>query len=584
MNLLYNEDGNIKAQNYRTAYRTGLYNSTYNTSVQQLYNQTFSYDVQKRLNGAIIKTGTVDKYILGGSTGNITYDDLGNITSLKRTASGVVLDDLTYVYEKASTPIGVDINRRLKSITESSADPNSEYFKAQAGAEYSYTQDGSMKSDGNKNLTLTYNPLGLIAKANTNGVINDYLYSASGQKLSMTSGGKTYTYRGGIVYGSVGTGTSTTDQIEQIATAEGRWLPKEALSSFKPDGTKSVSAKYGRYEFMMKDHLGNNRLAFRCIEMENATAITQAYPAIVTAEYQYDAWGLSIENQMMASTFTAQFGKFAATNRYKYNDKEYISDSKLYDYGARHYDPVVGRWWGVDPLAAKNSFESPYVFVHNSPLIYVDPDGKDGIIIIKGGQISINANVYLYGGGATKEVVKQMQSDIKSRWGGNYTAQTSDGNRKFTVNVNINIDLYEGKEKNDPILIEESWNPFNRDNFVEIGAGDKRSYVKNGDEGEWRSQGRKGLTLAQDDPAPHEVGHLLGLSDRYTDKDGPNKGWESNIMGSSRNGKVEQRNIDGILQDVMKAYETWLKNNINSPKEFIYKYEINTNNPSKENK
>jgi RHS repeat-associated protein len=117
-------------------------------------------------------------------------------------------------------------------------------------------------------------------------------------------------------------------------------------------------------------------LAFRCIEIENAAAITQAYPAIVTAEYQYDAWGLSIENQMMASSFTAQFGKFAATNRYKYNDKEYISDSKLYDYGARHYDAVLGRWWVVDPLAEKGPEYSTYSYTFNNPLKYTDPDGR----------------------------------------------------------------------------------------------------------------------------------------------------------------------------------------------------------------
>jgi RHS repeat-associated protein len=84
---------------------------------------------------------------------------------------------------------------------------------------------------------------------------------------------------------------------------------------------------------------------------------------------------VSIENQMMASTFAAQFGKFAATNRYKYNDKEYISDSKLYDYGARHYDPLSGRWWVVDPLAEKREWLTSYNYVSNNPISRTDPTG-----------------------------------------------------------------------------------------------------------------------------------------------------------------------------------------------------------------
>ena len=53
-------------------------------------------------------------------------------------------------------------------------------------------------------------------------------------------------------------------------------------------------------------------------------------------------------------------------------------------------------------------------------------------------------------------------------------------------------------------------------------------------------------------------------------------------MGDSKKGNVEQRNIDGILKDAMKAYETWSKDKNNAGKEF--KYEINVNRPRNENK
>ncbi len=255
-------------------------------------------------------------------------------------------------------------------------------------------------------------------------------------------------------------------------------------------------------------------------------------------------------------------------------------DLNWLDYGARFYDPVLGRWHSVDPLAEKHPNQSPYLFCNGNPIIYMDPDGRDGVITIKGGQINITSNIYLYGAGATKAVAAQYQSDINSKWGGSYSAKSSNGT-SFNVNVNVNVGLYEGKEKNDPFIITESWNPTNRDNFVEVGAADKRSYVMGGDEGEWRSQGRSGLALAQDDPAPHEVGHLLGLDDRYTDKNGPNKGWEKNIMGNSQNGKVEQRNINGMLQDAMKAYDVWSQDKNNAGKEF--KYEIDIDRPNKEN-
>ncbi|WP_164675231.1 RHS repeat-associated core domain-containing protein [Anditalea andensis] len=107
----------------------------------------------------------------------------------------------------------------------------------------------------------------------------------------------------------------------------------------------------------------------------------------IMQETHYDPWGLVLEG------IGFQYGGIKA-NKYLYNGKELLDHLNLglYDYGARFYDPAIGRWSIPDPMSHLREWVSPYNFVQNNPLNRIDPDGRFDWVINKDNEVYWDEN------------------------------------------------------------------------------------------------------------------------------------------------------------------------------------------------
>ena len=148
-------------------------------------------------------------------------------------------------------------------------------------------------------------------------------------------------------------------QTQQLSTA--------ALNSYEPLRLRAVVPQDG----YVTAYVGNESdvdVFFDDVTIEHR-------PGLQVQENQYDPWGLSLAG-LDYTTPTLKL-----LNMKQFNSQDKIADLGLglYLYRYREYDPQLGRFSRVDPLAEKFPYLTPYQFASDSPIWLRELEGLEGI-------------------------------------------------------------------------------------------------------------------------------------------------------------------------------------------------------------
>jgi RHS repeat-associated protein len=326
----------------------------------------FSYDALSRRTQMTRPNGLKSIY---------AYHNLSHLTSVLHQSGSTTLDGASYGLDNAGNrtsrtpqPSGTASNYsydniyELTDVTQGSTTTESYTYDpvgnrtASLGVS-SYTNNSSNELTATSNASYTYdangNTLTKVVGSNTTTYAWDFENRMTSLTLPGTGGTVSFKYDpfGRRIYKSSSSATS-------IFAYDNRNLIEETNSS---GGVVARYAQALRVDEPVATLRSSTTSYYEADGLHSVTSLSNRAGSIAQS-YTFDSFG----NQ------TASSGSL--TNPFRFTGREFDSETNLYFYRARYYDPSIGKFISEDPIQSKGGINF-YAYVANNPINYRDPSG-----------------------------------------------------------------------------------------------------------------------------------------------------------------------------------------------------------------
>ncbi len=322
-----------------------------NQQVIRSFAMTYARDPQQQTDLGTDMIERIDRE--DGTYRVYAYDSLDRLTGEQHfDDTDTLLYSASYTYDLAGNRTQTTINGVTHTYTLAQTGDRLASWGVNGENTLTYDSAGNVTQrvvDGQSTLDLAWDLEYRLTEVSSGGnPVESYQYDPTGRRIrTVNSGGATWhVHDGAHVIADVD------DQGELIRSYT--WGPgiDNLLALTVHDGQTSETY------YAVTDHLGT----VHALVDDNGN---------VSESYRYDAFG------NVLGVFDANGQPLPSSgigNRYLFQGREYSWATGLYNFRARWYDPLTGRWLSNDPIGISGGLNQ-YVAFGNNPVMFVDPWG-----------------------------------------------------------------------------------------------------------------------------------------------------------------------------------------------------------------